>query len=47
MYVNFSVLRDEADDVRSAVQGASAARLDQIRAEYDLDGIFATAANVP
>jgi FAD/FMN-containing dehydrogenase len=47
VYLNFSGLRDEADDVRPAVQGASAARLDQIRAEYDPDGIFATAARVP
>lgn len=47
VYVNFSGLCDEADDVRPAVQGVHAARLDQIRAEYDPDGIFATAAKVP
>jgi FAD/FMN-containing dehydrogenase len=47
VYVNFSGLHDEADAVRPAVQGASAARLAQVRAEYDAQGIFAAAAAAP
>jgi FAD/FMN-containing dehydrogenase len=47
VYVNFSGLGDEADDVRPSVQGAHAGRLDQIRAEYDPDGVFEAAAKAP
>lgn len=47
VYVNFSGLQDEADQLRPSVQGASAERLDQIRAEYDPDGIFEAAAQAP
>lgn len=47
VYVNFSGLHDEADDVRPLVQGAGAERLDRIRSEYDPDGIFDAAAKAP
>lgn len=47
VYVNFSGLQDEADQLRAAVQGDSAERLDRIRAEFDPDGIFAAAAAAP
>jgi FAD/FMN-containing dehydrogenase len=47
VYVNFSGLHDEADAVRPLVQGASAERLERIRAEYDPDGIFEAAAKAP
>lgn len=44
VYVNFSGLYDEADEVRPLVQGTSAERLDRIRAAYDPDGVFEAAA---
>jgi FAD/FMN-containing dehydrogenase len=47
VYLNFSGLGDEADGVRSQVQGSSAERLDRIRTEYDPDGIFAAASKAP
>jgi hypothetical protein len=47
VYVNFSGLEDEARQLRSAVLGASAARLDRVRADYDPEGLFAVAAAVP
>lgn len=45
--LNFSGLDEEAEDLRGAVLGASAARLDRIRADYDPEGLFATAATGP
>lgn len=47
VYVNFSGLHDEADEVRASVQGASADRLARARAEYDPHGVFAAAAAAP
>jgi FAD/FMN-containing dehydrogenase len=47
VYINFAGLQDEADDLRASVHGNSTARLDQIRTEYDPDGIFAAAAAAP
>jgi FAD/FMN-containing dehydrogenase len=47
VYMNFSGLADEVDAVRGAVYGASAARLDAIRARHDPDGVFRTAACQP
>jgi FAD/FMN-containing dehydrogenase len=47
VYVNFSGLYDEADSMRSAVQGSTTERLDRIRAEYDPEGVFAIAAKAP
>ncbi len=47
VYLNFSGLDDEAEDLRDAVLGASAARLDRVRADYDPEGLFATAATAP
>ncbi|MGH2684138.1 MAG: hypothetical protein ACRDJP_01560 [Actinomycetota bacterium] len=47
VYVNFSGLDDEAGRLRSSVLGASEARLDRIRADYDPDGLFDSAAHAP
>lgn len=47
VYLNFSGLADEVDAVREAAYGASAARLDTIRARYDPDGVFGLAARRP
>jgi len=47
VYLNFSGLAEEAGAVRDAVYGASAARLDAIRAAFDPDGLFAWAARQP
>ncbi|WP_410615766.1 FAD-binding oxidoreductase [Amycolatopsis sp. lyj-109] len=47
VYLNFSGLADEADSVREAVYGPSAARLEAIRTEFDPEGLFAWAARQP
>ncbi|WP_410645173.1 FAD-binding oxidoreductase [Amycolatopsis sp. lyj-346] len=47
VYLNFSGLAEEADSVRDAVYGPSAARLDAIRTEFDPEGLFAWAARQP
>jgi FAD/FMN-containing dehydrogenase len=47
VYVNFSGLGEEADDLRDAVYGDSQRRLDEVRAAYDPDGLFAAAARRP
>lgn len=47
VYLNFSGLADEAEAVRDAVYGSSAARLDTIRTAFDPDGLFAWAARQP
>jgi hypothetical protein len=47
VYINFSGLADEADGLRGAVFGSSQARLTEIRAAYDPDGLFASAARRP
>ena len=45
VYVNFAGLEGEAG--ASSTFGASAARLDAIRADYDPDGLFTAAAARP
>ena len=47
VYLNFAGLAGEIDAVRDAVYGASAPRLDAIRARHDPDGVFGTAACQP
>lgn len=47
VYLNFSGMADEAEAVRDAAYGASAPRLDEIRARYDPDGVFGLAARQP
>lgn len=47
VYVNFSGLDDEADQLRDAVHGQNRTRLDRIRADYDPEGLFAVAAGAP
>jgi FAD/FMN-containing dehydrogenase len=47
VYLNFSGLADEAEAVREAAYGASAAELAAIRARYDPDGVLALAARQP
>jgi len=47
VYVNFSGLEDEADELRTSVFGSNEERLDRIRAEYDPDGLFEAAAHAP
>jgi hypothetical protein len=47
VYINFSGLGDEADGLRHAVFGSSQARLADVRARYDPDGLFDTAARRP
>jgi len=47
VYVNFSGLDDEADQLRAAVLGSNQGRLDRIRADYDPDGVFEAAAHAP
>lgn len=44
VYVNFSGLDDEADELRGAIFGTSLERLAQVRASYDPEGLFAGAA---
>jgi hypothetical protein len=47
VYVNFSGLEEEACQLRAAVLGESATRLDRVRSDYDPDGLFAVAATAP
>lgn len=47
VYVNFSGLAEEADALRGAVQGASQARLEEVRRSYDPHGLFEAAARQP
>jgi FAD/FMN-containing dehydrogenase len=47
VYINFSGMYDEAEETLPLVQGAHAARLNQVRATHDPDGIFAAAAGAP
>jgi FAD/FMN-containing dehydrogenase len=47
VYINFSGLADEADGLRAAVFGSSQAQLSEVRAAYDPDGRFASAARRP
>jgi hypothetical protein len=47
VYVNFSGLGEEADELRAAVQGANQQRLEEIRAAYDPRGLFDAAARRP
>ena len=47
VYLNFSGLADEADELRDAVYGASAGRLAEVRAAYDPDGLLDAAARRP
>jgi FAD/FMN-containing dehydrogenase len=47
VYVNFSGFGDEADALRSAVQGASRTGLEEVRAAYDPHGLFEAAARRP
>jgi FAD/FMN-containing dehydrogenase len=47
VYINFSGYDEEAEELRGAVYGDSAARLAAARADYDPDGVFAGAALRP
>jgi FAD/FMN-containing dehydrogenase len=47
VYINFSGLGDEADGLRGAVFGSSQARLAEVRAAYDPDGLFEAASRRP
>jgi hypothetical protein len=47
VYINFSGLGDEADDLRDAVYRDSHRRLTEIRTAYDPDGLFEAAARRP
>lgn len=47
VYLNFAGLDGDAGDVRERVFGANAARLDAVRAAYDPEGLFRTAAQRP
>jgi FAD/FMN-containing dehydrogenase len=47
VYVNFAGLSDEDDDQQRAVLGPHAARLAEVRAKYDPEGVFAEAARQP
>lgn len=47
VYINFSGLGEEADELRDAVYGSSAARLAEVRAAYDPDDLFGSAARRP
>jgi hypothetical protein len=47
VYLNFAGLDDEAAALRGAMLGTSEARLDAVRADYDPDGLFDTAAKAP
>jgi FAD/FMN-containing dehydrogenase len=47
VYVNFSGLADEVDELRSAIQGEHESRLARVRADYDPECVFAAAARVP
>jgi FAD/FMN-containing dehydrogenase len=44
VYVNFSGLDDDVDDLRGAAFADSADRLEQVRRDYDPDGLFDAAA---
>ena len=44
VYINFSGLDDDADDLRDASFGASQQRLEEVRRTYDPDGLFEAAA---
>jgi FAD/FMN-containing dehydrogenase len=47
MYVNFAGLDDEPEESSGRIYGANRARLEEIRAAYDPDGLFAAAAKRP
>jgi hypothetical protein len=47
VYMNFAGLSDEIDAAGDAVLGASTQRLETIRAKYDPEGIFGSAAHRP
>lgn len=47
VYVNFSGLDEEADELRGAVQGLNEGRLAEIRRTYDPEGLFEAAAGRP
>jgi FAD/FMN-containing dehydrogenase len=47
VYLNFSGLDAEAEDLRGAVQGSNELRLAEIRHAYDPQGVFAAAAGRP
>jgi FAD/FMN-containing dehydrogenase len=47
VYINFSGLGDEAEELRSSVYGSSEARLAEVRAAFDPEGLFASAARRP
>jgi len=47
VYLNFSGLNDEAESLRSAVQGPNQVRLAEIRRAYDREGLFEAAAGRP
>jgi hypothetical protein len=47
VYLNFSGLDAEAEDLRGAVQGSNGVRLEEIRHAYDPQGVFAAAAGRP
>jgi hypothetical protein len=46
VYVNFAGFEDEADVTTAATMGRAAQRLEQVRAKYDPDGVFAHGAAV-
>jgi hypothetical protein len=45
VYVNFAGLQDETDITPRALLGANLDRLDSIRADYDPEGVFSSAAS--
>ena len=47
VYVNFAGLSDDADHLTAALYGPHQERLDRIRAPYDSEGVFASAARRP
>jgi Berberine and berberine like len=47
VYMNFAGLADDTEQLREAMLGSSQERLEHIRAEYDPDGVFETAARRP
>ncbi|MFJ4582428.1 BBE domain-containing protein [Streptomyces echinatus] len=46
-YVNFAGLGEDASELRGAVFGSHAERLERIRAAHDPEGLFASAARRP